>query len=391
MTPEPFTIDVPQAVLDDLHYRLRNTRWADDFANDDWGYGVEAGYLKEVVDYWLNEYDWRAREREMNSFSHFRTQVDGVPVHFIREPGKGPNPIPLIVSHGWPWSFWDFKDIIRPLADPAAFGGDPEDAFEVIATSMPGFGFSTPLRKPGLNAYGVADLWHKLMTEQLGFDRYAAQGGDWGAMTTAQLGHKYADHLYGIHMSLTPKMDHWNNERPWDVTRGQMVPESLPPEQREEIIDIQHRIAAHVAVHMLGPQTLAYALNDSPVGLLAWIMERRRAWSGCDGDLENSFSKDFMLDLIMIYWLTESIGTSMRIYAEAGKVPWAPSHDRTPMIEAPTGLSFFAQDVVRRNPDIEAHYNVHYVKEHPVGGHFAAAERPDAIVEDVRATFRELR
>ena len=391
MTPQPFTIDIPDAVLDDLHTRLRAARYAEDFANDDWGYGVEGGYLKEIVDYWLNDYDWRATERAMNSFNHFKTEVQGVPVHFMREEGTGPNPIPIIITHGWPWSFWDYKDIIRPLADPASHGGDPADAFTVIATSMPGFGFSTPLRKPGLNATGVADLWHELMTEQLGFKKFAALGGDWGAMTTAQLGHKYADSMIGVHMSLLPMLGLWGSERPWDVTRGQMVPPDLPDKKRAEMIDIQHRIAAHVAVHMLGPQTLAYALNDSPVGLLCWIMERRRAWSGCNGDIESVFSKDEILDLIMVYWVTQSIGTSMRIYAEAGKVPWVPSHDRHPQMEAPTGVSYFAQDVVKRNPDVEAHYNIHFVREHPSGGHFSMPESPEAIVTDVRDMFRDLR
>lgn len=389
MTAQPFKIEIPDEALEDLDRRLRAARYAEDFANDDWGYGVNGDYLRELVDYWIDGYDWRAQEAQMNEFNHFRTEVDGVPVHFIREPGKGPNPIPIIMSHGWPWSFWDYREVIRPLADPASYGGDPADAFEVIVPSMPGFGFSTPLRTPGINAYGVADYWHKLMTEQLGFDRYAAQGGDWGAITTTQLGHKYASELYGIHVSMLLPLNIWENDTPWAVAGPSR--DAMPEAAFEEALDIQRRIASHVAVHMLGPQTLAFALNDSPVGLLAWILERRRAWSGCGGDVEKSFSKDTILNLIMIYWLTGSVGTSMRIYAEAGNVGWQASHDRSPQIEAPTGVSYFAHDVVRRVPEVEALCNLHFRKDHAEGGHFSAAERPDAIVEDVRATFRDLR
>ncbi len=391
MTPQPFTIAIPDEDLADLKERLQRARLADDFANEDWAYGVEGDYLRELVDYWIDDYDWRAIEADMNSFSHFKTEVDDVPVHYIREPGVGPNPVPIILSHGWPWTFWDYRDVIRPLADPAAHGGDPLDAFEVIVMSMPGFGFSSPLTKAGVNAFTTADLWHELMHDQLGFEKYAAQGGDWGAFATANMGHKYADHLIGIHLSMVPLLNHWDNERPWDVTGGNLVPDDFPDDARADMLEIQRRIASHVAVHMLGPQTLAYALNDSPVGLLSWILERRRHWSGCEGDIENSFSKDQILTLISIYWFTQTIGTSMRLYAEAGKNPWQPSHDRSPRIEAPTGVSYFGQDVVKPNPMSEAQLNLHYRNEHPLGGHFAPAERPDAIIDDIRATFRDLR
>ncbi len=396
MTPQPFTIAIPDEDLADLKTRLQRARLAEDFANDDWAYGVDGAYLREIVDYWIEEYDWRAVERDMNSFHHFKTEVDGVPVHYIREPGVGPNPVPIILSHGWPWTFWDYRDVIRPLADPAAHGGDPADAFEVIVVSMPGFGFSSPLTKAGVNAFTTADLWHELMHDQLGFEKYAAQGGDWGAFATATMGHKYAEHLIGIHLSMVPMLDHWDNERPWDVTGGNLVPDDFPDDAhpdntRADMLEIQRRIASHVAVHMLGPQTLAYALNDSPVGLLAWILERRRHWSGCDGNIENSFTKDQILTLISIYWFTQTIGTSMRLYAEAGKHPWQPSHDRSPRIEAPAGVSYFGQDVVKPNPMSEAQLNLYYRAEHPRGGHFAPAERPDAIIDDIRATFRDLR
>lgn len=392
MTVQPFKVAIPDAKLDELKRRLRAMNWPHDMANDDWRYGANAHYMRGLVDYWLNGYDWRAQEREINSFSHYRTEVDGIPLHFIREPGKGLNPMPLVMTHGWPWTFWDYHELIRPLADPAAFGGDPRDAFEVIVMSMPGFGFSSPLMRAGMNAWRAADPIHKLMTEKLGFGRYAAQGGDWGATTTAQLGHKYPDSVIGIHLTSTPRLTHWSNQRPWDVTGGKLVPEDLPAETRARLLDIQRRIASHVAVHMLDPQTLAYALHDSPVGLLAWLVERRRAWSANDGDVEQAFTRDFLLTTTSLYWFTDTFVTSARLYAEAGKDPWQPSHAGTPLVNVPTGLTYMEHDVGRSlSTEAEAQFDVRYRKEHPVGGHFAAAEEPALVVDDIRATFRPLR
>jgi microsomal epoxide hydrolase len=392
MSIEQFEVAVPQERLDDLQRRLRDTRWPHDMGNDDWRYGANGDYMRGLADYWANGFDWRAQEREINRFSHYRTEVDGIPLHFIREPGKGPAPIPLVMTHGWPWTFWDYHELIRPLADPASFGGDPADAFEVIVMSMPGFGFSSPLTRPGMNAWRAADPIHTLMTEQLGFSRYGAQGGDWGALTTAQLGHKYADHLIGIHLTSVPGFRHWDHQRPWDVTAGRMVPDDLPAEQRDRLIGIQRRIASHVAVHMLDPQTLAYALHDSPVGLLAWLVERRRAWSANDGDVEQAFTRDFLLTTTSLYWFTDTFVTSARLYAEAGRYPWQPSHDRQPLVPVPTGITSMAHDVGRGlSAEAEKQFDVRYRKEHPVGGHFAAAEEPEAVVEDIRATFRPLR
>jgi hypothetical protein len=392
MTVRPFTVAIPDSKLDDLRRRLRSANWPHDMENDDWRYGANGDYMRALVDYWLGGYDWRAQEREINRFAHYRAEVDGVPLHFIREPGKGPNPIPLVMTHGWPWTFWDYHELIRPLADPAAFGGDPADAFEVIVMSMPGFGFSSPLTRAGMNAWRAADPIHTLMTRELGFSRYGAQGGDWGATTTAQLGHKYADSVMGIHLTSTPRLDYWDNQRPWDVTAGRLVPDDLPAETRDRLIGIQRRIASHVAVHMLDPQTLAYALHDSPLGLLAWLVERRRAWSANDGDVEQAFSRDFLLTTTCLYWFTDTFVTSARLYAEAGRYPWRPSHHGTPRVNVPTGLTYMAHDVGRGlSSDAERQFDVRYRKEHPMGGHFAPAEEPEAVVEDIRATFRPLR
>ncbi|MDA0339074.1 MAG: alpha/beta fold hydrolase, partial [Proteobacteria bacterium] len=328
----------------------------------------------------------------INSFAHYKTEIDGMPIHFIREPGKGPNPIPIILTHGWPWVFWDYHQVIRQLADPASYGGDPADAFEVIVPSLPGFGFSTPLTQPGINFWRTADLWYELMTKQLGFEKFAAQGGDWGALVTTQLGHKYTDSIIGIHLTSVVPLTLFSHERPWDITAGTMAPSDLTGDAKEKFLAGQRRIASHVAVQVLDPQTLSYGLHDSPVGLLAWLVERRRNWGDTGGDVESRFSKDHLLTTTMLYWLTNSFVTSARYYAEAAHSPWTPSHDRTPLVEAPTGITYLGGDIgegIRSGTDDM--FNLHYMNENPSGGHFAPAEEPDVVIKDIRATFRGLR
>jgi microsomal epoxide hydrolase len=397
---EPFAIAVPDEEIEDLRRRLKATRWPADFANEHWKYGTSTDYLKSLVDYWIEEYDWRAAEQEINRFQHFRAVVEGVPVHFLREAGKGPAPMPLIVSHGWPWTFWDMRHVIGPLADPASHGGDAADAFDVIVPSLPGFGFSTPLTVPGINWWRTADLWDALMTKWLGYDRYAASGGDWGALVTAQLGHKYASHLHGVHMLHAIPLTLFNTERPWDITGGALVPPSVTGELREAVHARQRRIASHVAVQVLDPQTLANALNDSPAGLLSWLVERRRAWGDTRGDVESRFPREHLITTTMLYWLTGSFGTSARYYAEAAHNPWKPSHDRMPVVEAPTAFSFMGGEAApgvtdpvktfREGPQA-ASYNLRQVTSHPTGGHFGHYEEPEAVVKAIRDMFRGLR
>ncbi|MBB4633860.1 epoxide hydrolase family protein [Sphingosinicella soli] len=389
---ENIRFEAPKDRLADLHERLARTRTPHDYANDDWSYGVNGADLAALVSFWRDDYDWESQLRDINSFSHYRTVIDDVPIHFIREPGKGPAPMPIILSHGWPWSFWDWHQVIRPLADPAAFGGNPEDAFEVIVPSMPGFGLSTPLSKTGINFWTTADIWHHLMSKTLGFERYAAGGGDWGALTTTQLGHKYAGHLYGIHLSTVAPLSLFNHERPWDITAGTLAPTDLRPDERKAFLAWQERIAAHVCVQILDPQTLAYALHDSPVGLLAWLVERRRSWGDCRDGLESAFDRTFLITSAMIYWLTDSFVTSARFYAEAARNPWQPSHDLSPMVQAPTGISHFLHDgTTGLGAASLPMFNLTFERRHERGGHFAPAEVPDTIIEDIRAMFRPLR
>ncbi len=383
---ERFTIEIPEAELEDLRHRLATTRWTDDFANDDWGYGANAAYIRELATHWLENYDWRERERRMNAFKHFRTGIDGVPVHFVHERGKGPNPLPLILNHGWPWTFWDFHKIIGPLTDPAAHGGDPADAFDIVAPSLPGYAFSTPLRKTGVNFWNTADLWVQLM-QQLGYERFGSQGGDWGSFLSAQLGHKYADRVVGVHLH-TPAPLHFMSGRGYPK-------ESFSEDEKPQMLKMREfgmEETGYMALQRTKPQTPAVGLNDSPAGLLAWIVEKRRRWSDCNGDVESRFSRDELIDTVMLYWVTQSFASSARYYYEGGHHLWQPEHERSPCVEAPTAIAILPGEITyppRRFA--EEYYNLQRWTEFPEGGHFAAMEVPELLVEDLRAFFRDKR
>jgi len=397
---EPQPIHLSDELLTDLRSRLISTRWPLDAGNEDSYYGVNRDYLQSLTDYWIYEFDWRRSEKAINAYEHYKTEVDGVPVHFMRKPGAGPNPVPLILSHGWPWTFWHWSKAIDPLADPGSFGGDPDEAFDVIVPSLPGFGFSAPLpNHPDMNFWKIADLWHKLMTEVLGYGKYAAAGCDVGALVTGQLGHKYAGELLGIHIGSALKLTFFNGDRAWDFSGGQPIPENIPDSIRKGILKVDRKFAAHLAVHVLDPGTLAYGLSDSPVGMLAWILERWTSWSDNGGHLENVFTKDDLLTFATIFWANNSIETSMRVYANNNRYPWLPSHDRWPVVEAPTGITFVGYEnppgVTTENrvrhfleSDRAAWYNHVNIAAHEEGGHFIPWEIPEQWVEDLRRTFR---
>jgi microsomal epoxide hydrolase len=396
---EQTPIHVPDEVLDDLRRRLIATKWPLDAGNDDGFYGVRRTDLQELVEYWADGFDWRAQEKSMNAYEQYRVDVGGVPVHFMRKAGVGPDPVPLILSHGWPWTFWHWSKVIDPLADPASYGGDPADAFDVIVPSLPGFGFSTPLTDhPDMNFWKIADVWHELMTGVLGYQRYAAGGCDVGALVAGQLGHKYADELYGIHIGSGLKLSFFNGDRGWDFSGGNPLPPDLPPAIHDRVIELERRFAAHLAAHVLHPSTLGFGLADSPVGMLAWMLERWMSWSGGD-----AFGKDDVLTHATIYWAGNAIDTSIRTYANNNRYPWTPSHDRHPIIEAPTGLTFVGYEdppgvstPAERvqhflNSDRAPWYNHINVTAHPGGGHFIPWELPAEWTDDLRRTFRTLR
>ncbi|GAB3911724.1 epoxide hydrolase family protein [Kibdelosporangium lantanae] len=384
-------IHVPDDVLTDLRQRLAMTRWPDDKGNDDSYYGVNLAYLRELVEYWRDTYDWRAAEARINTYEHHQVDVDGIPVHYMYRAGSGPNPIPLILTHGWPWTFWHFAKVVDALAD-----GDP--SFDVIVPSFPGFGFSTPA-PADMNFWKVADVWHTLMTKTLGHNRYMAGGCDVGAMVAGQLGHKYADELHAIHIGSGQKLTLFNGDRGWDLSGGNPIPAGLPADVHKRLLELEKRFAVHLAVHVLDPSTLSYGLTDSPVGMLAWLLQRWISWSDNGGDIETVFTKDDLLTNATIYWVTNSVGTSIRTYANNNRYPWTPSHDRWPVVEAPTGITFVghenppgvttSQRVQHfRDSDRGSWYNLINLTAYDKGGHFIPWEIPDQWVDDLRRTFR---
>ena len=408
MTPEPFTVHIPDAALEDLRARLRHIRWPADFNNDDWRYGVPRAYLESFVESW-RDYDWRQTEAEINAFDNYRVTMDGMPIHFLHAKGKGPNPMPIVLTHGWPWTFWDWKDAVLRLTDPAAFGGDPADAFDVVVPSLPGFGFSTPLTVDGVQTQWTADLWARLMTEVLGYPRFAAAGGDFGAAITAQLGHKYGDRVIGIHVSIPPMLGGpqslGDNPAPpgsllglrgiLDGPTARLARDDFEPDEQWcwDLMDERWVTAlAHVAVHITDPQTFAYALHDSPVGLAAWIIEKRYHWSDNRDGVDHLPSRRFLLDLVSLYWFTESYVTSARWYWHVFRTPWDRAHERTPTIEVPVAVAGFPYEMVFAPRKLVAERNnLQHWGSHPRGGHFPAAEVPDLFCEDLTGFFRSLR
>jgi len=343
--------------------------------------------MEETLAYWRDGFDFAGLEAALNRWEHYRVVLQDVPIHFVLARGNGPAPVPLVLTHGWPWTFWDFQHVIGPLSDPGAYGGDPADAFDVIVPALPGYPLSGPLTKTGVNVRATAALWVELVQDVLGYGRFGVHGGDWGASVTAQLAHEYADRLIGAHLSLPVLLS-------VSYYSG-LSPEMYGPGEQGWYEKMQARMAtanAHVAVHTSDPQTLAYAFNDSPAGLAAWILERRRLWSDNDGDVFDAISRDDLLAGVSLYWFGGSIGTSMRYYWEQWKNPVRIVHDRQPELEAPTAIAVFPNDLVFVPRAVaERHANLHRWTEMPRGGHFAAAEEPDLLVEDLRAFFRPLR
>ena len=383
MQVEPFKIAISDEVLDDLRRRLERTRWPDEIPGSGWDYGSNLDYIKELVEYWRTGFDWRAQEKLLNNFSHFKTKVDGLNIHFVHERGKGPNPMPLIITHGWPSTFFEMSKIVPILADPASHGGDPADAFDVVAPSLPGFGFSDRPTERGMQVIQVADMWAKLMTENLGYPRFAAQGGDIGAGVTSRLGFSHPDKLHGIHLtSIT---------RPTPYL-GAGTPEITPAEQAhiDQRAKWQQDEGGYNHIQGTKPQTLSYGLNDSPAGVAAWIVEKYRTWSDCGGDVESSYTKDELLTIVTIYWVTQTIGSSVRMYYENQKYTWYMQPEER--VEAPSGMALFPQEIAKPPREwADRSYDVRRWTEMPRGGHFAALEEPQLLAEEVRAFFRPMR
>ena len=378
----PFTIAIDDEVLRDLSDRLARTRLPDQIPGTAWEYGTNRAYLEELLAYWQDGFDWRAQERMLNELDHFKTVIDGVDVHFIHQRSPEENATPLLVTHGWPGSFVEFTKIIGPLTDPAAYGGDPEDAFHLVIPSLPGYGFSGKPTERGYNPERMADVLAALM-ERLGYERYGAQGGDWGAIISRALAGNYGDRLIGLHSNF--------------VTAGP-PPGSADPNEgvsAEELARRRERAESfadgrgYQAIQGTKPQTLGYGLNDSPAGLAAWIVEKFHGWSDNDGNVESAFTKDEMLTNITLYWVTGTITSSSRIYYESGNTP--PTRP-VGYIDVPTGAAIFPKEIsFTPRRWAEARYNIVRWTLMPRGGHFAALEEPELLVDDIRAFFRELR
>ncbi len=379
---QPFSLPYSQTAVEDLRERLRRTRWPDETTDQPWTQGFDRAALMELCRYWADGFDWKVQLERLSRFHHFRFEsADGCGIHFIHERGKGPSPIPLILTHGWPGSFVEMMRIIPLLTDPAAYGGDENDAFDVVVPSLPGYGFSDHLRESGMNVFRIAKLWVELM-QALGYERFGAQGGDIGAGVSTALGLRHAKHLIGVHLNYIP-----GSYRPW-LQEG----EQLTPEEQGFVADAAKWYDENGAyAHMQGtrPQTTAYGLNDSPAGLAAWILEKFRAWSDCEGDLYRRFTRDELLTNVTLYWMTETIGSSFQIYYESRR---AGLHLREgDFVRPPCGIAQFPKEIFfPPRKWAERGYNVQRWTRMPRGGHFAAAEEPEQLAEDIRAFFREL-
>jgi epoxide hydrolase len=371
---QPFRIDVPTEVLDDLHARLARTRWPEAECVDDWSQGIPLAYTRELAAYWADGYDWRSREAALNRFDQFTTEIDGLDIHFIHQRSPHPDALPLVITHGWPGSIAEFQNVIQPLVDPPS--GRPEDAFHVVCPSLPGYGFSGKPSEAGWGVGKIAQAWETLML-RLGYDRYGAQGGDWGAAVTTQIG-RNRGHCAAIHLNMPIA-------RPPAGSGG-----DLTEDDQQALADYaEHRKwgTGYSKQQSTRPQTLGYGLVDSPVGQLAWIVEKFWAWTDCDGHPENVVSRDELLDNVMLYWVTGSGASSARLY-------WESFNDFATdgRVELPTGVAAFPKEILRTpRPWVEAAYNVTHWTTMPRGGHFAAFEQPELFVDDVRVFFATVR
>jgi microsomal epoxide hydrolase len=388
MTIEPFRIDTPQELLDDLRQRLLRTRWADDLGDAGWKYGLSVPFMRQLVTHWCDHFDWRSHEAALNRLHHFRATLrDGQRVHFVHERGHGPSPLPIVLTHGFPDSFARFTRLLPLLTDPAAHGGDAADAFDVVVPSLPGYAFSDPPRCDG-SVFRVHDLWHELMTRHLGYARYAGHGGDWGSTITEFLARDHANAVLGIHLTDVPFFHAFQPPRD---------PSHAEKKYLEAIARYPQEQGAYALIQGSQPQVAALALADSPAGLAGWIVEKFRRWSDCDGDVERRFSKDELLVHVMLYWVTGTIGSSFLPYPDvssAGAMTWIGQKLRewTGSSSTPAAFALSPKDLSSPPRDwAERFFNVQRWTTLPRGGHFAALEEPALLAEDMRAFFRPLR
>jgi pimeloyl-ACP methyl ester carboxylesterase len=377
MPIRPFSLPWSAAADEDLHQRLDRTRWPKEVPDSGWAYGTDPGFLREICRYWRERFDWKAQVEQMASLHHFQYSGDGPDIHFVHEAGKGPAPIPLILTHGWPGSFLEFVKLIRLLTDPGSHGADPADSFSVVVPSLPGFGFSGQ-PGPGVNAFTTADLWAALMSE-LGYERFAAQGGDIGASVTTGLALRHPNLLFGIHLNFIP-----GSYRPHLPPGTQLT--AAEEGFLAEVARWRDDHGAYAHIQRTTPLTAAYGLNDSPAGLAAWILEKFRQWS--DGD--SIFTRDELLANVTLYWMTGTIFSSFRMYYEGGKAPLFFAENQR--VRIPCAVAHFPRELLfPPHVWVERGFNVVQWTEMPRGGHFAAWEQPELLADDLRCFFRQFR
>lgn len=386
MYVRPLDIRVADSTLRDLRARLDTARLPPDEAND-WDAGTNPTYLRDMLDYWRTQFDWRARETELLRSRHYTAAIAGTTVHFIHERGRGDDPLPIVLTHGYPDSFYRFHALIPMLADPVSHGADASDAFHVVVPSLPGYAYSMPSDNRS-DIFHTGDRWHDLMTG-LGYERYGAHGGDWGGMVTEMLARSHSDAVIGIHLTDVP---FWHSQR---------KPRSLSEAEEkyfEQIEAFHESEGAYAMIQGNRPQTLADGLGDSPVGLCAWMLDFFERWSDCDGDLESVYTKDDLLTNIMLYWVTGSTGSSFAPYYDilhAGAPRWmleAAKYKLGHTNKVPAGFAMFPKDLSHPPREwAERFFRVERWSEMPRGGHFAAMEEPEALAEEIRAFFRPLR
>ncbi|MEU9399055.1 epoxide hydrolase family protein [Streptomyces sp. SID4985] len=384
----PFRVAVPEADLDDLRQRLDRTRWPDELPGVGWEYGVPGDYLRELAGYWRHTYDWRAAEERLNAWPQFMTTVDGADIHFAHIRSPEPDATPLMITHGWPGSVVEFEKVVGPLTDPVRYGGDRADAFHLVLPSIPGFGFSGPTRETGWEYRRVAAAFGELM-RRLGYERYGVQGGDWGAAVSRELGRIRPGEVLGVHLNLVP-----GAAATAEPTEEELAP--LSPAERERTRASWERTRAwnrdrqgYADIQSTRPQTLAYALTDSPVGQLAWIAEKFKEWTDSRDRPEDAVDRDHLLTNVMLYWLTGTAGSSARLYYERAHADyWGAPPEPS---ETPTAVALFPREnfIVLRHI-AERTNNIVRWTEFDRGGHFAAMEEPDLLVEDIRSFFRDL-
>jgi pimeloyl-ACP methyl ester carboxylesterase len=379
---EAFKLTVAADDIAELRERLRRTRFPDQAPGPAWAYGTDVRWMRRLVEYWRDDFDWRAQEARLNAFAQYKVRLREIDLHFLHIEGKGPDPCPILLSHGWPGSIFEFLELIPMLTDPSRFGGDPSDSFTVVAPSLPGYGLSFSPDQPRFGVEEIADCFASLMTDVLGYKRFGAQGGDWGSFITSRLAYSYVDRLIGIHLNMMP------------LRRDpRMVTDPTPEERKylEELATWLKDETGYQWIQGTRPQTLAFALADSPAGLAAWIIEKFRAWSDCGGDLESVFTKDELLANISLYWFTGAIGSSFWPYYARMHRPWPIPDNGT--IAVPTGYCEFPREMLRPPKSLaqRTFSDIRRWTVMPRGGHFAAMEQPKALAAEIFELFRPLR